>query len=251
MAENEKSLGRIGKLTEHARGMLHRHGTDDAEGSIISSDEAEVGSPEEFGVEQAELDRLSSDALRDELHAAVDEVMERNATDLLGGGTLKHALDHKIHKVVDERLSSRSLWSRVVHEVQATWGKVGTPVVSVAGGSIDEATARLQAALLAVYGQAKPTAARTLRLIPALVPVIAGFLFEYINDEEKLSQVQKKIEAILVDTFHVKAGVAHAMVDIATKVAQTFHRRKGKVNGETKSQDEGNNAAPDDANRGS
>lgn len=240
MAEDEQSTAGIRKFTGRARDRLHRRSADsegaDPEPAVNVHQEEAIG---EIVIADADLAQLSSAVLREELHAAVDAVMDRHAKEPRDRGALQHELEAAMHEIVDENLDERSLRDRVASEIQTTKRRVSIPVVSTADMSIDVATAKLQGALQTVYGHAKPGATRTMKLAPKLVPVIAGYLSEYIGDEKRLRQMQGPAEKMLAESLHVNPKVAHTIVEVAIGAARTSQRRKAVGNGDTGTEADG------------
>ena len=153
------------------------------------------------------------DALRQELHAALDEVMNEWSGTGENRDVLKSGLRSTLDRVVDDHILSDAMGSKLRNELRG----VGRAIQAVPV-SVEAAVDRFQSVLAKRLGEAgggvERGASAAFDLLPDLMPFLTVMFKDFVNDEARVRMLEEHIETVLsrhIDPKHARLIVATAL----------------------------------------
>ena len=170
-----------------------------------------------------ELNGLAREALRQELHAAVDRVMNVHGTDPRARDALKGELHTALDAVVNDHVAAESASGRLMDGVHGAWSRVQTVPETV-----DAATGRLgrmvDAAVEGVRPRVKQGASALAELVPRLTPLVMDMLVKFADDPERMRAAQLQAEKLL--TRYMEPKRARWIVAAAVKAVESAAKNR-------------------------
>lgn len=181
--------------------------------------------------DQDELDVLGHDALRQELHAAVDGVMDAHGTTPRARDTLKAELHTALDRIVNDHVAPETVRGKLAGELSSVWS-----TAHIVPERVDVATGRLgkmvESAVEGTKPGVKKGASATAKLLPRIIPMVMDMLGKFADDPERMRAAQLQAEKLLVRYMEPKR--ARWIVAAAVKAVETAvksHRERGQDGG--------------------
>ena len=219
----EKASGRFARARE-MRDVLHRRRHhDDGSPATIEEDTDAPGHGDAALVPADSLDAMARDALRAELHAAVDARLEAYAS----GPHDLDALQTGLHAEIDKVLNHQPAPEALRHQLMST-----TPdsparaddVPDTVNGALDMLKVRLAAVFAGSRKRIVHGAASVAKAAPAAVPLLQNTFARFLDDPKRLKELQKGIEVLL--SRYMSPTRAKMLAGLALSLATAAAKKK-------------------------